>query len=454
MDVNTVDSWYRKLLIVLSVGLGGVDYFIIEPHPIVHALFVVSMAGVVGYFTNFLAIRMLFQPKQGKVLGWEGLVPKNKQKIAVSLGNSIQNRLLHPEILMSYIYEKNLVEVALQKLAHQVDEAIRNEEIRQKITSKIVSILKEKGPEIITQLFDLSEDAIKSFAQSPEEVTKIWNYARIRIFEYIQSEDNRKKIAERVRVVILQEIPRLSSALNDGLEDYLSAKRALGSIGMGVKKLVSFNEEAIANLLETFIQDPETSDQFMNMMDQIMNGFQEKLNSPETQAVIMEKLDEWLDQLADYARVNILPKGIERLQVYLDDEENWKEIDNYFFRMIEWVKNRLMEFMNSEEGKDYLKLNLGKIVHQINVTRLVETQVMKLDTDDLEKMILDNTGGNLVVIQVLGGILGMIAGLIQVNVLFAAPVGILMLVVYFAHSKNKRLYEKAGGLTQQPKPGA
>ncbi|NCN09374.1 MAG: DUF445 family protein [Leptospira sp.] len=439
-DVNFVDTWYRRLLVLASLSLGVVDYMITPPHAVVHAFFVVSMAGVVGYYTNFLAIKMLFQPKQGKVLGWEGLVPKNKQKIAVSLGNSIQNRLLHPEILMIYIYEKNLVEVGLQKLAKQVDEAIRNDEIRAKITSKIVTVLKEKGPEIIAQLFDLSEDAIKNFAQSPEEVKKIWNMARNRIFDYIKTQENRQKIAEKVRVVILQEIPRLSTALNDGLEDYLSAKKALGSIGIGVKKLVSFNDEAIAGLLEAFIQDPETSDQFMNMMDQIMDGFQEKLNSPETQEVIMGKLDEWLDQLADYARQNILPKGIERLQGYLDDENNWKEIDNYFFRMIDWIKTRLMDFMKSEEGKEYLKVNIGKIVHQINVTRLVETQVMKLDTDDLEKMILDNTGGNLVVIQVLGGVLGMIAGLIQVNVLFAAPVGILTLIVYFAHRRNAKKY--------------
>lgn len=440
LDVTTIDTWYRRLLIIISVVLGVVDYILQPTHPILHASFVICMAGVVGYFTNFLAIKMLFQPKQGKVLGWEGLVPKNKQKIAVSLGNSIQNRLLHPEILMSYIYEKNLVEVGLQKLAIQVDEVIRNEEIRAKITSKIVGLLKEKGPEIITQLFDLSEDAIKNIAQSPEEVKKIWNHLRVKIFEYIQSQENRKKLAENVRVILLQEIPRLSSALNEGLEGYLAAKKAIGTIGMGVKKLVSFNDEAIANLLETFIQDPETSDQFMKMMDQIMNGFQEKLNSPDTQEAILEKLDEWLLQLADYARQNILPKGILRLQTYLDDVNNWKELDHTIFRMIEWVKTRLMDFMNSPEGKEYLKENIGRIVHQINVTRLVEQQVMKLDTDDLEKMILDNTGGNLVVIQVLGGILGMIAGLIQVNVVFSIPVGILTLIVYFAHSQNAKKY--------------
>ena len=55
-DVNTIDTLYRRLLVVVSTTLGVIDYFIVEPHPILHASFVVMMAGVVGYYTNYLAI--------------------------------------------------------------------------------------------------------------------------------------------------------------------------------------------------------------------------------------------------------------------------------------------------------------------------------------------------------------------------------------------------------------
>ncbi|TGN19004.1 DUF445 family protein [Leptospira idonii] len=437
MDVAKLDAWYRKSLVVFSI-IAGVFQFYWEGNIWINACFVVLMAGVVGYFTNFLAIKMLFQPKHGKVLGWSGLVPKNKQKIAKSLGESIQNNLLHPDIILSYIYERNLVESGLQKIAKEIDEAIHNDEIREMLVTKIISLMKERGPEILEVIFDFSEETIKKMAQRPEEVQKLWVYTRNKLMEYLTEETNREEIGRQLRVVLLEEMPKLANMLNEGLEEYLKTRNTLGKIGIGVKKIFSFNDEAIQELLERFIRDPETSDQFMNMMDEVMERLQDRLNSKETQDFITTKISDWLEASGDYARQNLLPTGIERLQSYLDDPNNWEEIEKNFFKAVDWLKRRLLEFMNSEEGKVYLKKNIEKFVHKINVTALVEERVMELDTDDLEKMILDNTGGNLVVIQFLGGILGMIAGLIQVHIYFAVPVGALVGVTYIAHYRNQK----------------
>lgn len=437
MDVAKLDAWYRRLLVIFSIIGGGFQLYY-EGNVWVNAVFVILMAGMVGYFTNFLAIKMLFQPKHGKVLGWSGLVPKNKSKIAKSLGESIQSNLLHPDIILTYIYERNLVETGIQKIVKEIDEAIHNVEIRTMLVTKIISMLKERGPEILEVIFDFSEETMKKMAERPEEVQKLWDYTKERLTYYLTEETNREELGKQLRVVLLEEMPKLANLLNEGLEEYLKTRSTLGKIGIGVKKIFSFNEEAIRELLERFVKDPETSDQFMNMMDEMMGGLQERLNSKETQEFITRKISNWLEASGDYARQNLLPSGIERLQSYLDDPNNWEEIEKNFFRAVDWVKKRLLEFMYSEEGKVYLKTNIEKFVHNINVTALVEERVMALDTDDLEKMILDNTGGNLVVIQFLGGILGMIAGLIQVHIYFAVPVGTLVLVTYIAHYRNQK----------------
>jgi len=437
MDIGKVDEYYRKLLVLAALSFGIAEFYFQE-NPWVNALFTICMAGVVGYFTNFLAIKMLFQPKHGRVLGWSGLVPKNKPKIAKSLGASIQNNLLHPDIILAYIYERNLVEDGLQKLIKELDEALRNDDIRIMLVHKIISMLKTRGPEILEVVFDFSQETIQKMSQRPEEVQKLWVYTRSKLTEYLTEEVNREEIGQQLKVLLLEEMPRLANMLNEGLEDYLQGKNTIGRIGIGVKKIFSFNEEAIRELLERFIKDPETSDQFMSMLDQVMERLQERLNSKETQEFITSKISDWLTASGDYARQNLLPTGIERLGAYLDDPNNWQEIEKNFLRAVDWVKNRLVEFLNSPEGKIYLKRNIEKFVHKINVTQLVEERVMELDTDDLEKMILDNTGGNLVVIQFLGGILGMIAGLIQVHIYFAIPVGALVALTYWAHYQNRR----------------
>lgn len=437
MDVAALDSWYRRLLVIFSIIAGGLQIYY-EGNIWINAVFVVLMAGMVGYFTNFLAIKMLFQPKHGKVLGWSGLVPKNKSKIAKSLGESIQSNLLHPDIILAYIYERNLIESGIQKIAKEIDEAIHNDEIRTMLVNKIISMLKERGPEILEVIFDFSEETIKRMASRPEEVQKLWAYTKDKLTGYLNEEANREDIGNQLRVVLLEEMPKLANMLNSGLEEYLRTRNTLGKIGIGVKKIFSFNDEAIRELLERFVKEPETSDQFMKMLDEAMGRLQDRLNSKETQDFITGKISSWLEASGDYARQNLLPTGIERLQSYLDDPNNWEEIEKNFFKAVDWVKRRLLEFMNSDEGKIYLKKNIEKFVHKINVTALVEERVMALDTDDLEKMILDNTGGNLVVIQFLGGVLGMIAGLIQVHIYFAMPVGALVLVTYIAHWRNQK----------------
>lgn len=63
------------------------------------------IAAAVGYFTNDVAIRMLFRPhKPWYVWGHRvpltpGLIPKERGRIAVSLGQSISQNLMNPEVL-------------------------------------------------------------------------------------------------------------------------------------------------------------------------------------------------------------------------------------------------------------------------------------------------------------------------------------------------------------------
>ena len=442
LDVAKLDSWFRKILSFTTVLLGIIQLYLPEKNLWIDSAFIVLMAGAVGYYTNFLAIKMLFQPKQGKVLGWEGLVPKNKHRIAQSLGGSIQRRLLAPEIILAYVYEKNLIEKGTEKVGKWLDELLQDEGFRSTVTTKIISVLKEKGPEIINSIFNFTEETVKEIARNPEEIHKYWEQVREKIIEYIQKKENREEVASLMKKVLVDELPRLSELLNTAIEEYLSKKKTIGSIGIGIKKIISLNTETIQYILQQFIDDPDTSEQFMKAMDSLVDEIQKKLSSPQTQDEIVKNVKDWIDFSGDYARKNILPVSIERLKKYLDDEKNWDKIGKYSFKVLEWIKAKLVDFIQSPEGSEYVKKNIAKAIHQINVTQLVEEQVMKLDTDELEKMILDNTGGNLVMIQFLGGILGIIAGFIQVHIFFTIPVAALVILAWFSYYKNKLKYSK------------
>lgn len=89
---------------------------------------------VIGYFTNWLAIKMMFRPHQPKyVFGMKipftpGLIPKERGRIAEAVGSSISENLMNKEVL-----EKNLLsEDMLTKIGTEYDTFVA----RQKVNSE------------------------------------------------------------------------------------------------------------------------------------------------------------------------------------------------------------------------------------------------------------------------------------------------------------------------------
>lgn len=79
--------------------------------------------GIIGYFTNWLAIKMMFRPHQAKyIFGMKlpftpGLIPKERGRIAEAVGSSISENLMNKEVL-----EKNLLsEDMLTKIGTEYD---------------------------------------------------------------------------------------------------------------------------------------------------------------------------------------------------------------------------------------------------------------------------------------------------------------------------------------------
>lgn len=86
---------------------------------------------VIGYFTNWLAIKMMFRPHQPKHLfGMQlpftpGLIPKERGRIAEAIGSSISENLMNKEVL-----EKNLLsEDMLTKIGNEYDTFISQQKV-------------------------------------------------------------------------------------------------------------------------------------------------------------------------------------------------------------------------------------------------------------------------------------------------------------------------------------
>ena len=87
--------------------------------------------GIIGYFTNWLAIKMMFRPHQPKyIFGMKipftpGLIPKERGRIAEAVGTSISENLMNREVL-----EKNLLsDDMLLKLGETYDTFVAKQKV-------------------------------------------------------------------------------------------------------------------------------------------------------------------------------------------------------------------------------------------------------------------------------------------------------------------------------------
>ena len=89
-------------------------------------IFPVLIGAVIGYFTNYIAIKMLFHPYNEMRIGGHkvpftpGIIPKNKSRMARAVGNAVSGQLLTADALAQNIKESNIKEKVAEKAAEAV----------------------------------------------------------------------------------------------------------------------------------------------------------------------------------------------------------------------------------------------------------------------------------------------------------------------------------------------
>lgn len=170
--------------------------------PIINLVTTPLVAGVVGYITNKIAIKMLFRPYKPKwyTLGWQGIVPKTRPKLAVKISEIVGQKLLAHD---DFLY------------------ALENNDIKAKIHSIIAEKLKSLNSKDIHALIRLSslEDKI---IDNKEVINNILNNAAVSIVDIFL---NKKIDINNFREPVFQLVKNfnLEKAIDDQLEKTINS---------------------------------------------------------------------------------------------------------------------------------------------------------------------------------------------------------------------------------------
>ena len=158
---------------------------------ILHIILPLALGALIGYVTNYIAVKMLFRPYEAVKIGNKtlpftpGVIPKNKPRIARACGAAVEGSLFSQDdikkaitgsirkpdisgIRVSDIVSEDLSERLAETLADKLTGEIKKTDIKGLIVEKGAAIFEEKVKDTMLAMF-VNRDMIASFAEPIEQ---------------------------------------------------------------------------------------------------------------------------------------------------------------------------------------------------------------------------------------------------------------------------------------------
>lgn len=398
--------------------------------------FVPPVAGsIIGYFTNDIAIKMLFRPYKPVYLGKRklpftpGLIPSNQERLAQKVSDTIMGSLLTPgelQKLAQRLLATERIESAILWMLKLALDRVKSD--REQKTAKILA-------NILHDLFSQSlPRLLKILARREDFLEAQLNQIFDQILLNFQlKEAQGKKFADwLLEAVIPPDI--LRRAIIDFLSD-----RNIQIIDEGFREKTSGTYWVVANLfgltnsltrLRSFcIDEPEITNarlQELTYSLQIRDRIKNWLINLSLQNLPISTVRQLRKTVREAVRNYVKEQGGE-VVARLGDSVEWENLAVVILKRLQSspTVNDSLEVISQELAlvlERYLEEDLEKLVAQaipiLSIDQVIIDRVNATSAEDLELAVQGIVKNELQAIVNLGGILGFIVGLLQVVILF------------------------------------
>ncbi|QKD84114.1 DUF445 domain-containing protein [Thermoleptolyngbya sichuanensis A183] len=388
------------------------------------------LGGIIGYFTNDIAIKMLFRPYKPIHLGGRrlpftpGLIPANQERLAQRISNAILGSLLTPEELQNIarrLLQPERVQAAIQWLLSLTLTQIQqgNEQRTVKIVSNILHDLVGQSLPRTIKVLARREDFLEA------QLNQLFDQVLLE-FQFSQSQ------AEQLSKWMLDAVLP-PDVLRQGAIDFLT-DRNIQVIDESFRSKTSGTYWVVANLfgvrnalvrLRTHcLDEPDASNAVIKELIRTLNiqdRLREVLQNLSLQNLPVSTVRQLRRTLRDNFRHYLQTQG-EELLMGLSNSVDWDKVAGLLVNRLRASEavNSSLEPVSKELAlvlERYLERDLEAIVKQaipiLNLEQVIMDRVKATSPQNLEAAIQGIVKSELQGIVNLGGILGVVVGLMQ-----------------------------------------
>ncbi|MBD2394152.1 DUF445 family protein [Cyanobacterium aponinum FACHB-4101] len=391
--------------------------------------------GVIGYFTNDLAIKMLFRPYKpihlwGRRLPFTpGLIPRNQERLAKRVSDTIMNSLLTPEELQKLAKRLLQIDRVKSAILWLLQLALKQiKEDKQQKTAKILA-------DILRDLFgDSIPKLLKTLSKRGDFLETQINQIFDRILlEFRMNESQARQLSDWLLKVVFS--PDL---IRQTLINFLT-DRNINVIDEGFKEKTSGTYWVVANLfgvknalsrLRSFcLDDRETANtriQELLLSLEIRTRLKEFFLDLSLQNLPVATVKQLRETANNTVRDYLQERGAELLHE-LSYSIDWDKISVLIVNRLQSssVVNSSLELISEELAlilERYLEEDLEKIVTEaipiLSIDQVIIDRVNATNPEQLEVATQSIVKNELQAIVNLGGVLGVFIGTLQSLILW------------------------------------
>ncbi len=368
----------------------------------------IVVGAVIGYITNWLAIKMLFRPHYEKrFLGMKvpftpGLIPKEKSRIAKSVGNTVSEYLLSPEIIIKSVFKNGNDEKFKKWIEYNINKL---KESKKSIKDLFIGII---GEERFNSLSNTIEEGITNFINSGIEDWKLKEDKNKLSIDNIDELEGDKETLEEI--IPDDIIIGIKNYIQDHDQEIVHEIRNLfkePSVQLKIKESIErIVTKNVSKLITTFISVEIITDRiFKAMEDYIYNP---RINE-DTISIITTAIDKVLEKEISkqklYGSISlIVNKNVEK---FIN-----KPIYSIIGNIDETKVNRITDFSKTI-FKTFTINKLPYIVELLNISKVIEDEINEFDVAFAEDIIIEIANKELKAITWFGALLGGIMGILM-----------------------------------------
>ncbi len=393
------------------------------------------LGGLIGYYTNDIAIKMLFRPyKAAYIFGQKvpftpGLIPSNQERLGQNIANAIMKSLLTPEELQNLarkLLQPERLQGGIFWLLRLVVDQVKGDK-NPRSTKILAGILRDLLGESLPRLLKVLARQ-ETFLET--QINQIFDKV---LLEFQLSDEQSIRLADWLLEVVLPP-DRLRQVIIDFLTD-----RTIQTIDESFREKTSGTYWVVANLfglkntltrLRTFCLDEKeaTNKRLQELIKDLKmrDRAKELLQNLSLQNLPVGTVRQLRKTIRDSVRQYLQNSGSDLLKE-LTGSADWERISIVLLNRLSssTVVNTSLEVVARDLSlilEKYLEKDLEAIVAQaipiLSIDQVIVERVKATSPAELEDAIEGIVRNELQAIVTLGGVLGFFVGLLQVGFLF------------------------------------